>query len=495
VISNSRQKNVLAAPLAIVLLFFALATSAAPSTNDNGKQLSVYAPVATYTLPVLERSGHEYVGLLELLEPLGRVSSGSSGGRWRIRYNAVDGDFAAGKTRSRIHGHDFDLTAPFLIENARGLVPLASLGGVLPHFLGTPVNFHESGRRLFIGNVGIQPSFQLEPGPQARLVLTFSAPVNPTISTEPGRLRIVFKRDPVVLPGSQISFTDKVITQATYSENNGAAELDVNANSPLLATFSNGGKTITLSAAPVAASSGEGAPPGTPASTNPSSPRSSAASPAITSSPGRTGGAPGGASTSVHRMVAVVDAAHGGDERGAALTDILAEKEVTLGFARLLRHELELLGFAVMMSRDGDSTVSLDQRAGAANAAQAAIYITLHATSQGDRSGVYTSLLPREGASKGIFQAWDAAQERALPVSGAVAAAVVAELQKKKFSARASSASLRPLNNVLMPAIAVELAPGPNGIADLTSATYQQQVAAAIADAVFSVRDRLGVQQ
>jgi N-acetylmuramoyl-L-alanine amidase len=51
------------------------------------------------------------------------------------------------------------------------------------------------------------------------------------------------------------------------------------------------------------------------------------------------------------------------------------------------------------------------------------------------------------------------------------------------------------LNNVFMPAVAVELAPGADGIADLTSANYQQRAASAIADAVVSVRDRLGVQQ
>jgi N-acetylmuramoyl-L-alanine amidase len=45
-----------------------------------------------------------------------------------------------------------------------------------------------------------------------------------------------------------------------------------------------------------------------------------------------------------------------------------------------------------------------------------------------------------------------------------------------------------------MPAVAVELAPGPNGMADLTSANYQQRAAAAIADAVASVRDRMGAQ-
>jgi N-acetylmuramoyl-L-alanine amidase len=76
-----------------------------------------------------------------------------------------------------------------------------------------------------------------------------------------------------------------------------------------------------------------------------------------------------------------------------------------------------------------------------------------------------------------------------------VSSAIVAAIRKQEFSVQAFPASLRPLNNVFMPAVAVELAPGPNGIADLTSANYQQRAAAAIADAVSSVRDRLGVQQ
>jgi N-acetylmuramoyl-L-alanine amidase len=45
-----------------------------------------------------------------------------------------------------------------------------------------------------------------------------------------------------------------------------------------------------------------------------------------------------------------------------------------------------------------------------------------------------------------------------------------------------------------MPAVAVELAPVLNGAADLTSANYQQRVAAAVADGVYFVRDRLVAQ-
>ncbi len=176
------------------------------------------------------------------------------------------------------------------------------------------------------------------------------------------------------------------------------------------------------------------------------------------------------------------------------MTETLPEKDVTLGLARLLRHELEIRGFAVTLLRDGDTTSTPDQRAATANVAHAGIYISLHAVSQGSGARVYTALLPVEGTSKGVFHAWNAAQAAALPVSRIVSAAIAAEMQKKEFPVQASSASLRPLNHVFMPAVAVELAPGADGIADLTSANYQQRAASAIADAVLSVRDRLGVQ-
>jgi N-acetylmuramoyl-L-alanine amidase len=477
--------------LAILLATLTL-LSAAPSAEE--KHISVYSPVATYTLPVLERAGHAYVGLLELLEPLGRVSSQTDGRRWNLRYNAVDAELFAGKTRARIRGRIFDLPAPFLIENSHGLVPLSSLGVLLPRFLETSVNFHESARRLFVGDVRIQIGFQLDASYPPRLALNFSAPVNPTISTEPGKLRMVFKRDPVVSPASpSISFDNKVITQASYSEHNGDAELDVAATQPLLASFSNDRRTIVISLVPQApatpsAAGSQNAGSQNTGSQNAGSQNTGSQNPAPTTPPANP--AAGGS----RRVLAVVDPAHGGDERGAALTDTLAEKDVTLGFARLLRHELEIRGFAVALLRDADASSTVDQRAATANMARAGIYISLHATSQGSGARVYTALLPVEGPSKGAFHAWNAAQSPALPVSRNVSAAIVAEMQKREFPVRASSASLRPLNNVFMPAVAVELAPGADGVATLTNANYQQRAASAIADAVVSVRDRLGVQ-
>jgi N-acetylmuramoyl-L-alanine amidase len=479
-VPTTNIKRILAAALALVLL------AAAPASDE--KRLSIYSSVATYTLPVTNRMGREYIGLLEVLEPLGRISARVEGPHWKMTFNKTDGDFVAGRTKAKVRGRELDLGGPFLIENSRGLVPLNSLSTLLPQFLGNPVNFHESSRRLFIGNVATQVTAQLEASTPPRLVLNFSAPVNPTISTEPGKLKMVFTREPLMPLGSApLTFDNPTITQATFSENNGIADLTVTANAPLMASFSNNGRTITVGAISTATSVANSGPPSE-STPNPGGTTSASA----VENPVPGGPAP--PAFAPRRILAIVDAAHGGTERGAALAEGLEEKNVTLGFARLLRHELERQGFAVLLLRSGDETLTLDQRAGAANATRASLYISLHADSQGSGLRVYTALLPVEGQDRGPFHAWTSAQASALPISQSAAAAIVSEMQKHQLPAHGYSASLRPLNNLLMPALAVELAPGPNGVADLPSANYQQKAAAAIADGVASLRDRLGVQ-
>src|SRR5215469_8083214 len=72
-------------------LFFLAAlllSSAAPE-----KRLSVYSVAANYSLTLVHRDNREYVGLLELLEPLGRVTARVDGSRWRLRYNNVEAEF------------------------------------------------------------------------------------------------------------------------------------------------------------------------------------------------------------------------------------------------------------------------------------------------------------------------------------------------------------------------------------------------------------------
>src|SRR5271169_5733884 len=219
------------------------------------KHLSVYSVAANYSLPLVQREGRQYVGLLEVLEPLGKVSAKADGPRWRLRYNSLEGDFQTGKSRVRVQGREADLGGKFLLENNRGLVPVASISSLLPRFLGGPVTLHEESGRLFIASVATHFTASLSADNPPRLVFHFTAPVNPTVATEPGALRMTFPREPLVAPASPpLTFGSKAIPSAIYSESNGTAVVTVNATIPVMATFSSDGRTVTISSTAAVAS-------------------------------------------------------------------------------------------------------------------------------------------------------------------------------------------------------------------------------------------------
>jgi N-acetylmuramoyl-L-alanine amidase len=193
----------------------------------------------------------------------------------------------------------------------------------------------------------------------------------------------------------------------------------------------------------------------------------------------------------VRHFLAVVDASHGGDERGAALTNELPEKDVTLAIARQVKQQLENHGISVLMVRDSDANLGVDQRAALANMAAPSVYICIHASSQGNGVRVYTPAMPAGGENRGAFVAWNAAQTSFLPLSQTVVSAVIAELQKK-MAVRSLSASIRPLNNVTAPVFAVEVAPPGSDVLEVASPAYQQSVATAVANGVTAFRERAG---
>ena len=462
------------------------------------KRLSVYSVAANYSLPVVQRANHDYVALLELLDPLGRVNAKLDGRRWRIRYNNVEGEFIAGQNRARIQGGAADLSSIFLLENGRGLVPVASLSSLLPRFLGGPVTVHEDSGRLFIGSIATHFTASLAAGIPPRLVFNFSSPVSPSVSTEPGKLHITFTREPVVAPASStLTFGSNVMSSATYSESNGLAEITVNTTAPLTPSFGNNGRTVTLtpaSAASQASSSTPSSPPSAAARPVTSSATSSPTNSAVNSPANSPPPAPSPISypPAGRHYFAVVDPSHGGDDRGEALSSTLLEKDVTLALARRLRQELENRGISTLMLRESDANLSSDERAVLANTNHPAIYIAVHVASGGHGVRLYTALLPYGSGDNGLFRSWSNAQSSFLPVSQGAAASISAELQKQQASVRIVTAPLRPLNNVTAAAVAIEVAPAGSDLGQLTSADYQQLIASAVATAIAATRDKLG---
>src|SRR5271166_1047056 len=384
------------------------------------KHLSVYSTAANYSLPIVQHQGSDYVGLLELLEPLGTVSAKQDGARWRLHYNNILGEFTVDKTRARIQGRDADLPAKFIFENGRGLVPVASLNSLLPRFLGGPATLHEQSSRLFIGSVATHFTASVAASDPSHLVFQFSAPVNPSVATEPGKVRLTFNHEPVTAPASPTQISP--------------------------------------------------------------APQSPAPAPTPSSPP--------------RRYFAIVDASHGGADRGEALSATIAEKDVTLAFARQLRQELESRGISTLVLRDSDANLSLEDRAFFANTTHAAVYIALHAASSGHGVRLYTAMLPYAATEDdGPFRAWPTAQSSLLPLSQAAATSVAAMLKRIQIPVRTLTAPLRPLNNIVTAAIAVEVAPPASDISTLNSPDYQQLIAGAVANGIAALRSQLGTTQ
>jgi len=463
-----------------LLTVLTLATALLLFSSPDEKRMSIYSNVANYSVSVVERDNLDYVALLELLEPLGTVTAKASGDHWRFRYKQIDSEFIAGKHRARVQGSDLDLPANFLLENGRGLVPISSLNALLPRFLGGPFAFNQIARRLFVGNVAIHFTAQIDKTTPSKLVMNFTSPVNPMIATEPGRLRMVFTHEAVVAPGSQtLTFNSEVIPSASFQESNGTAELLITGNAPMMASFSNDGRTITI-AAP---------------STTPPLTQGQMQSPAGPPPPPTVIASTGAPFAGNKHVFAVVDAAHGGDERGAALREDLPEKDVTLAMARALRTEMTARGLTTLLLRDGDLTLSLDQRAATTNSSGAAIYLSLHATTEGSGVRLYTALMPSGAASRGPFLDWSTAQTASQATSQIAQAAVTAELRNKQVPVRSFSAPLRPLNNITAAALAIEISPTTNNVSQLTSVEYQQLIAGAVATGVAAIRDRLQAER
>jgi len=473
---RTEKRSVVSAVVVAVLLF--VLPAIAPSAEE--KQLSIYGPRVSYSLPVSEQNTQDYVALLEALEPFGKVSAASEGQKWKLRFDDLEAEFRQNAPLAKVAGRKFELPAPFVLESNRGLVPLRSLPAILGLMLRTKTEYHEAGRRLFLGGAATRFTTDVR---EAGLSVSFSAPVNPLISTEPGKLRMTFTRDPVVANTYILKAENPLVSSITFSENNGRAELVVQGSAPLLAKFAAGGKTIDIVPAPREEQS---TPPSAPPAAAPPAAQAPVAVPALPTVQTLAAKPP---------FIVMLDAGHGGDDRGALLSETLEEKGVTLAFARRLRSELQSRGISAVMSRDADVTIPMEQRAAMADAARVAVFVSLHAASEGRGVRVYTAMINSATRKFGAFVSWDTAQAGYVLTSRALADIVKAELGKHEIANSELPAPLKPLNNVAAAAIAIEVSPSGADLGSVNAVVYQQRIAAAIAEAIVVGRSRVEAER
>jgi N-acetylmuramoyl-L-alanine amidase len=96
--------------------------------------------------------------------------------------------------------------------------------------------------------------------------------------------------------------------------------------------------------------------------------------------------------------VVVIDAGHGGFDRGGIPRQSVPEKGMTLDVALRLRNVLEKYGYRVVMTRDRDVFVSLPGRVAIANSYRDAIFVCIHFNSatRAGANGIETYFYSRE---------------------------------------------------------------------------------------------------
>lgn len=206
------------------------------------------------------------------------------------------------------------------------------------------------------------------------------------------------------------------------------------------------------------------------------------------------------------RAVAVLDAAHGGEDMGATLATggdepgaLVAEKAVTPALAGQLRSLLTARGFAVVMTRTGDETLDGDARATVANRAVAVACVSLHATEAG--SGVHlfvSSLAPSAGA---LPAPWKTAQSQSVTRSLKLASELNDALAGSGNGGETGSeipvtlgrTTLPGIDSMTCPAVVVELAPLRDAkgkiVSQPTESDYQRRVLGALAAGLLAWRD------
>lgn len=191
----------------------------------------------------------------------------------------------------------------------------------------------------------------------------------------------------------------------------------------------------------------------------------------------------------------MIDPGHGGDDQGATFGGKLVEKDITLALGRRLKSELHVRGIPARLLRDSDVTLSLEQRAENANEQHAAVYVSLHAGMPGQGVRVYAPALASSLPPSSVkFLPWESAQANSLPRSRELARKIAGELDKRNLTTISLATPLRPLNNIVAPAVAVELAPDPDNMQDVVSQKFQITVAAGIAAAIAELRPQLEKQ-
>jgi N-acetylmuramoyl-L-alanine amidase len=197
----------------------------------------------------------------------------------------------------------------------------------------------------------------------------------------------------------------------------------------------------------------------------------------------------------------ILDPGHGGQDSGAMAGNIL-EKDLTLDIAQRVDRLLGVQGISTLLTRAGDSYVSLIDRTQLINRANDAIVVSIH-FDQGPRpdvSGIETYFAAQQTTGIPTIASWlpflhNIANVRPNLESQSLAQFIQQQLvaHTQAINRGTKAEQFYVLANVRHPAVLVEggFLTNKNEIGKLLDANYREQLAVAISDGILKYRDTI----
>jgi N-acetylmuramoyl-L-alanine amidase len=203
--------------------------------------------------------------------------------------------------------------------------------------------------------------------------------------------------------------------------------------------------------------------------------------------------------------VVVLDPGHGGQDSGAMCGTVM-EKDLTLDIAQRLDRILAMRGLATVLTRVGDSYVSLAERAALTNRVRSCIFVSIH-FNEGNKavsSGVETYYADHQITSGTPLVSWmpflmrasaQAPNFESQSLAGFIQESLVARTQAVNRGTKAGQFFV--IANVQHPAVLVEggFLSNRDDTNKLGNTDYREQIAAAISDGIIRYRDILKQRQ
>jgi N-acetylmuramoyl-L-alanine amidase len=485
----------------LIALAAALSSQTTPSTS-----LTLLSKDGRRALPITMVGDQEFVALDDLVAAFQVTAREDSLGAITVTYREKTIVLTPDQALASVAGRLVSLPAPPTRSGRRWLVPVEFVSRALGLVYDARLDLRKQAGLLVIGDLRVpRITVRYEPlGAAGRLTIDATPRALATVTQDTDHLTVKYDADALDVPnpplpapgGTSLVQSVRVVDATTLAVDLGPRFTGFRTTSqPVDATMR---LVIDLVAPP------ETAPPAPAPAPAPPPPEL----PPMFGQPG----------AAMHTIA--IDPGHGGEDDGVKSADGAKEKELTLAIARRAKAAIESrLGLRVLLTRDDDRNVPIDERTAMANNNKADLFISIHAngsrrpTTTGaavfcaafDKDAAQTAAgagadrLPTFGGGSRDIELvpWDLAQTRHLDRSAAFA-----DLLEQMFRGRVPLASrsidrapLRVLESANMPAVLVEIGflTNPEQAAMLTSAEFQNTAVQALFDAIVKFRDLLAL--